>query len=397
MGLGFFSPGSWPNDSTRGMSDQGLLNMSPDDIMMLMRQNMLQLLDAVGKANTKKLAVLGHGEPGIWQDWIRITAGTKLREVLGLQTHSGKTYQEYFGKFDFRNGRRIDPKLVPAMANAMGYAAWAIMGYEVFKEIRKEHDLPHLKFQVGIPHPFDMAQLTGLYIGGDAFIKATAIEMQTILRAIPAQDLVFSIELPVSQVFVAAASMLGLGSVMGSYAANVIGRLLDQIPEQYRRFIQLNLHPCWGDLGHKSVMEAMLLPLHLPSPLKRWLCRKLQGVKNVTRLVRPILKKHGGCNKGGHVWIVQLPLAVGSQQAPTATQAYLPLRALQGFGATFSAGLTHENASSEDVLRALFAAVHAAGKFFFGFVGPRCGLGRCSEAQATAEVEQAVLIGKTIG
>lgn len=385
MELPFFSPGSWPNDNTRHMMDTQLLALEPDQIKALMETNMRQILNA-----TKgKVAAIGHGEPGIWQDWMRIPAGTLLRPILGLPAHDGRQYYKYFDKFGFRNGNKINPDLVPSIALAMGYAEWAIWGYEIFARLREEYKLPKLKYQIGIPHPFDLGMLTGLYLGGDAFTKATARQMEKILRAIPtaASDVVFTIEMPISQVFVAMASMVGLGTVMGKHTARGIQQLIDAIDPSYQNFVTLNLHPCWGDLGNRAVMEVMLESYapFVPQFLRQALCRRLQSVTNIVRLVRPILQAHGD-----KIHIVQLPLAAGTELAPLKPRAYKRLERLMGFGVGFSAGITHEGAALENIVRTLACLREQLGDTFISYIGPRCGLGRCTEQAASYEVRQAL-------
>lgn len=378
-----YSPGSWPNAETRAMSDDELLALTSDKIKQLMCQNMRELL----RACDGNIDMVSSGEPGLWQDWIRIPASIKLRRVLRLPEHDGKEYQTYFDAV-YRDGRKIDSALVPAMAEAMGYSAWAVMAYDVLKEIRAEFNLPGLKLLVGIPFPFDMGMLTGMYVGGTAFEKATAREITKILQAIPADEVVFSLEMPITQVFVAAASMFGLGGYAGKRAANGMHRLVGWLPKHLQDAAKFNLHPCWGDLGNKAVMEVMLAKIFgrvLPAAVRRALCRKLQSVKNIVRLVRPLIETHGD-----QIDTVHLPFGAGTQSAPTNPETYRPLLNLCVHGIRYSGGFTHEDLFDADVRNAVQAARKMVGDDFFTFIGPRCGLGRCTPWQAKNQVMQAL-------
>lgn len=375
-----YSPGSWPNAQTRATPDDQLLDLSDETMRALIHVNMDQLLSITTKS-AGRVPLVSSGEPGPWLDWIRVMTAQVLRQRLGHEPRTGTKYTDFLGWP--RSGKRIRTEQL----GELGYAHLARTAYGVLQEERTRHGSTESKLLVGIPFPFDVAFLTGPYRGGRAFTQATANEITAILETVPVDDVVFSIEFPVAQIFVALASVAGGGNWAASRFAARLGELLDLLPAESRSRIQLALHPCWGDLHNEALVTALLNGLlKVPMSAARAVTGRLHSTRNIRRLVVAMYRV-----APDNVVLAHVPLGAGSQLPPDDPRRYRALRGLreQLPGVVLVGGLAHELQSDSRAAAVRRAAESQLGDPFDAY-GPRCGLGRTTPGQAETVVRQAL-------
>jgi hypothetical protein len=196
------------------------------------------------------------GEPGDRANWIRFQIGMleshpEIELVRRVEMQAGG---EQFNRPYYRSVEAVAPGDVDF--GALGYAEAAKGSYEIFSRLKSEGVVPSAtRFQVCLPTP---AAVIGGFIDPEqqaeiepAYEKAMVAEIDRIVTAIPNNELAIQWDIahePVS----------AEGGGPGLYYEDIYGgtidrvcRLSDAVPNP----VELGLHLCYGDPGHKHVIE----------------------------------------------------------------------------------------------------------------------------------------------
>ena len=196
------------------------------------------------------------GEPGDRSNWIRfqiniLEAHPKIEMVRRVEMQAGG---EQFNRPYYQQVEEVVP--VDIEFGELGYANAARDSYKIFSQLKSEGVVPgNIRFQVCLPTP---AAVIGGFIDPDqqvsiepAYERAMIDEVSRIVASIPNDEL--SIQWDIAHEPISAE-----GGGAGLYYDDIYGgtvervcRLSDVIPDP----VELGLHLCYGDPGHKHVIE----------------------------------------------------------------------------------------------------------------------------------------------
>jgi hypothetical protein len=202
---------------------------------------------------------LPDGETGERLDWITwlepIFAASPALQPSGkkFQLHPGASPQT---RYTLRPGRRVEDITL----DNLFYADNAIRSFETFSKLKRDGTIPaHVKFQVDL---VPAHSVLWLYIEDELqaaldpiYNAAVKREIDKIAKAIPAAELAIQLDVA-SAVFArlerAQASSYGADkSETQQRFADILVDLASHVP----RDIDLLFHFCYGDAGHKHVVE----------------------------------------------------------------------------------------------------------------------------------------------
>jgi hypothetical protein len=210
------------------------------------------VFEAVAETLGDLVRRIPDGETGarlVWilcqQSVVAQARGLELAEVRDLQ--GGYKIQRYRVP---QGGRASDVEL-----GTLGYAEWAKQSYAEFARLKAQGKLPHgMRFQVSLPSPFDI--VWAFFPPSDqeaiwpVYEQAMAAELDEIARAIPHADL--SIQWDMSSEFT---GIIEFPAQKARFPlprlASAIARLSERVPQD----VELGLHCCYGDPGHKHLVE----------------------------------------------------------------------------------------------------------------------------------------------
>ena len=207
------------------------------------------VFEAVGTKLGKLIKRVPDGETGTRKDWIG-WQGDVFKDASGLEPGATRELQ---GGYRF-----ILYKVKPGEAvkfGPLGYAAAAIRSYEDFKRARSEGKIPAgTRFQVSLPtsiavvmtfsDPQALPQIWPIY---EARLNEEIAEMAA---AIPHQDLAIQWDIAAEICFVLENPEMVKVIPMEVLVAS-IARSSEHVPAG----TELGLHLCYGDPGHKHVVE----------------------------------------------------------------------------------------------------------------------------------------------
>jgi hypothetical protein len=309
------------------------------------------------------LAYLPDGETGERKDWIvHIING--LRDHPDLEVRRDGDWSDYDSQLNYkvRRGHRLRGESLD-----FGHAAAHAASRPVFDALRAEHGRPDLAFQVGIPGDLDMAMFTlgptGPLTHRRPFGDAAVAEI-TRIHAAAGDDVLFQLEVPAEQVFVAMAPA-PLRPAVARFTGAGVAALARRAPHGAR----FGLHLCLGDLGHKALArtgDASPMVVLANAIARRW-------------------------PAGRRLEFVHAPLAAGDEPPSLDPAFYAPLSGLRlPVGTRFVAGILHEGRSTEE-LRGVLDAIDAAVGHPVD-VAASCGYGRRSREDARTTLDQGVAL-----
>lgn len=138
----------------------------------------------------------------------------------------------------------------------LGYAAAAIESYEVFGKLVDDGTIPdRMRFQVGLPTPLSVAlfyvEASSRPLFEQAYRQALLAEIATMLEHIPAARLAIQWE-----------TVSEFALLEGILSCHIDGDLMDEITRRVANLVnsvpedvQVGLHLCYGDSGHKHFCE----------------------------------------------------------------------------------------------------------------------------------------------
>jgi hypothetical protein len=201
-----------------------------------------------------KAARYPDGETGKRHYWVQWQG-----EVF--QNHPAFEYETEREKLtDTANQTKLHKLKEPDMAaqlifEPIGYAEEAINSYTVFARLKKDGVIPQqTRFQVSIPTP--IAVILAFVVPDQrslvepAYTRAIEKELQTILENIPHHEL--AIQWDIAYEIVAYEGNFPL-PYTDTFDGSIerVSNLLDQVPDD----VQAGTHLCYGDPGHKHIIE----------------------------------------------------------------------------------------------------------------------------------------------
>ncbi|GAB3947831.1 hypothetical protein GCM10028805_20810 [Spirosoma harenae] len=252
--------------------------------------------------------------------------------------------------------QKLKPKHSPAdMPHhvTLGYDDFARRSYPIFQELRKENNLPSLKFQMGVPTGFAMgfafaSQITWLRYT-KAFNTVIAREVNAVLAEL-GPDVLIQLEVPpeLYAAYMLPKPMIGLSLIP-------IKDLLAKITPG----AQIGMHLCLGDFHNEALVHPKTL-------------NKMVQFSN--RLVEEWPAQHS-------LAYIHYPFAEAGTPPSTCAAYYAPLKDIQLPSTTrFIAGFVHEKRSVDENIGILNSIESARGQLVD--VASSCGLGRRSPETA---------------
>lgn len=208
-------------------------------------------------------ARIPDGETGERSLWI-VCQGEPVRKSTGLEVGGERILQG-----GIRNPRyKIKEGLTPDDVRfaRLGYADNALASYEVFKRLKSAGQIPATeKFQVSVPTPLSVVY--AFFIASEVrrvwpvYEKALLAEIDEILAKIPHAELAIQLDIATEvHSFVEDEDLKSLypfDELIESFA-----RICNHIPAD----VELGVHLCYGDPGHKHVREptdtARMVEIH---------------------------------------------------------------------------------------------------------------------------------------
>ena len=241
----------------------------------------------------------------------------------------------------------------------LGYADAAIDSYAVFSRLQDEGVIPRdVRFQVGLPTPLSVALF---YVAAGsralfeaAYERALFDEIDTMLAAIPADKLAIQWETVSEFALLEGLIESHLEGDLEAAITDRVARLVDQVPAD----VDVGLHLCYGDSGHKHFCE--------PADAG-YLARVSRGV--LDKASRPV------------AWIHMPVPRDRDDDAYFAPLADLDL----GADTRLFLGLVHHTGGAAGSARRIEAAGRSVREFG---VATECGLGRRDRATIAALMQQ---------
>lgn len=210
----------------------------------------MDVFEAVGTRLGSLVKRIPDGETGSRTNWIFWQSEVMAR-AAGLAPGSTRPLQGgYLFQLYRLAGDADDVEFGP-----LGYADAALTSYAEFTKARNAGTIPAgVRFQVSLPTPLAVVLS---YFEPDAIAQAwplyeTAMlgELAQIVDAIPHDDLAVQWDVAAEICFVLEVPDMAAELPMAVLVA-AIARVSDRVPDE----VELGLHLCYGDPGHKHVIE----------------------------------------------------------------------------------------------------------------------------------------------
>ncbi len=192
------------------------------------------------------------GETGARSGWISWQLD-KLQRVEGLEEKSRRfvVAVENRPELGLKQGVAIgDIKLGP-----LGFAEEAIKSYAVFAGLRARGRIAHgVRFQVSIPTP--LAVVYAFFVAEavrpmwPVYERAICRELDDMFRAIPQRDLAIQWDIAIE-----IDRILEFPEIRKNYPIEELVAAIARVSDHVPREVELGLHLCYGDPGHKHIIE----------------------------------------------------------------------------------------------------------------------------------------------
>lgn len=293
------------------------------------------------------LLALPDGEVGARKSWIQCQAklvfdGHPALETIRRPHSPDGLAPDYTDNWVFR----LRPGIQTLEFGDLGYARWATESYQVFRDLRRCNELPPgMRFQVSMPTPlgacatfFDQSRDRELICR--AYEPALLREVSEICGNIPADDLAIQWDVCI-EILEIAAPVSFLPDDPWPRAAAQFARIAELIPAP----VLLGYHLCYGDLGHRHLIEPASLAL---------------SVKMANLAIAHSRRR---------VDWVHMPVPIGRSD----DAYFVPLKDLTGGADRIFLGLIHRHDGVDGAL----TRAKAARRYLAHFgVAAECGLGR---------------------
>lgn len=322
---------------------------------------------------------LSDGETGLRSQWVTpIVEGMRANPDVEMTQDGDYSHYDKTPKYKVREGRTLDPANID-----LGFRRAFEGSYPAFKELRRRHGYDHVRFQVGVPSPIDLAVVV---FGGpaafadpslvEAFLRAEIMEIGAITALADPEDVVFQIESIVAIPAAGAGETSGDVHAMTGESNQMLGRisgLFAALAHGAPENTHFGIHLCLGDFNHEAFS-------------------RLENVEPIVRVANAIVERWPD---GRPLDYIHVPFAAASEPPPTDPQFYASLAQLRlPEHVRLVAGFVHEHVD-EAGHRALLATIErAAGREVD--VAATCGLGRRPDnAQAYETMDMSRLLLQT--
>lgn len=282
------------------------------------------------------------GETGARATWIANILSDELARDPALMRlrRGGFGWYADMPLYAKRPGARFRPRLP--------YAGYARESWEAFEALGLRSR--GYKLQFGLPDPWQIPAMSGLWRHRAAFADALADTVHTI-GAMSGGEVVVQVELPVQTALVAACPLFARGGVVARVARG-FGRFVELLPRE----VPLALHLCYSDLNNRSLVSP-------------------RDSRAVVELANELAWRVE------HLEYVHVPFAFGRRPPPVDRGFYGALRHLVlPPGAALAAGFAHERARFGDQADALAEIERLTERRVM--VSAACGEGRRSLGRA---------------
>ncbi|GAB4035070.1 hypothetical protein [Spirosoma jeollabukense] len=258
---------------------------------------------------------------------------------------------------NYENFQKLKPRHSPAQMPhhvRLGYDHFALRSYPIFQQLRKDHNLPGLKFQMGVPTGFAMGFAFASQIQWLRYTKAFNTVIAREVNAVLAElgpDVIIQLEVPpeLYAAYMLPRSLVGLALIP-------IKDLLAKITPG----AQIGIHLCLGDFHNEALVHPKTLA-------------KMVNFSN--RLVDEWPSQHT-------LAYMHYPFAEATTPPSIDPGYYVPLKDIKLPAATrFVAGFVHEKRSEAENITILNSIESARGQLVD--VASSCGLGRRSPETAS--------------
>lgn len=195
------------------------------------------------------------GEPGKRAGWIRcqidvFEANADMELVHRVNVQAGG---ERFDRPYFRPMDGVDPAAIDF--GSLGYVEEAVKSYAIFKGMKSDGTIgAGTRFQVCLPTPaaviFGFIDPEMQAAVEPAYERAMVAEVAKIVAAIPAEELAIQWDIASEVIAADGGPQIYYDDTFDGTVARV-SRLCEGIPEN----VELGIHLCYGDPGHKHVVE----------------------------------------------------------------------------------------------------------------------------------------------
>jgi hypothetical protein len=293
---------------------------------------------------------------GLRSAWVvmaieKMTADTENWKVIREPMRGEGGFAANYGTFQWLEGKRPPDEMSEHVV--FGYDGYFRSSYPIFEQLRSEHNLNKLKFQLGIPtgsalaFAFPTPQDAGPYVG--AFNSVLAREVNEAIK-LAGDDVVIQIEVP-PELYAA----YQFPQMMDQLALGPIYDLLGKITPG----AQIGMHLCLGDFHNEALVHPDTL-----NAMVNFSNRLVEGWPSDKKLV-----------------YMHYPFAEAVVPPTTDAAYYQPLKDVRlPSDVRFVAGFVHE-ARTLDENRAILNAIEDARGAAVD-VACSCGLGRRSQAVA---------------
>lgn len=193
------------------------------------------------------------GERGYWIRWQKTIFESCSDLELEMVTETVPGFQDTVERpfFKIKEGTDLDT----IDLGELGYADAAIASYAIFKKLQGQGIIgQNVRFQVSIPSP--MALIVGFITPGSqlgvepAIIAAMKRDLAKLQAAIPSEDLAVQFDVCYEVVAVDAGTPLPYHDKIGGSVTRV-AEMCDYVSDA----VELGIHLCYGDPGHKHIVE----------------------------------------------------------------------------------------------------------------------------------------------
>jgi hypothetical protein len=253
-------------------------------------ENTAEVMALCGKETGHLVTSLSDGETGNRHQWVQFLAARiydnhpSLETIQRPEEKDGRErwHNESYGEKGWLF--RIKEGVTGLHLPHLGYAAAAKKSYLDFVKLRANGEIPqNVRFQVSLPLTESATRifLTNTHdfmLMSAAYEEAMSREISDMLSAIPAGDLVIQWDLALEVLYIILKGKTPWepgGDPFERYLAS-LARLSALIPEE----TLLGCHYCYGDLGHKHLLEPpdLALPVAMANAAVNAVGRKIDYV-----------------------------------------------------------------------------------------------------------------------
>jgi hypothetical protein len=211
-----------------------------------------EVFDAVSSELGKFVKRIPDGETGPRSLWI-VCQGEPMKNSQGLEVGGERQLQGGIRNPRYKIREGLKPEDVKF--SRLGYAHNALDSYKIFKRLQGLGKIPtQVRFQVCLPTP--LAVVYAFFIASEVrriwpfYERRLLEELDEITRAIPHGDLAIQIDIATEM-----HTFLEVPELQNAYPIEELVEAFARLGNRVPTDVELGLHLCYGDPGHKHVRE----------------------------------------------------------------------------------------------------------------------------------------------